>query len=95
MNDKLINISKIVEKVNSKYLLVMIAAKRSRQLSLLEQKDKILKDEPDKLKSRPDLDNIGLLTEEEKLALQNHKPIIVALDELMDDKITYSFKEEE
>lgn len=95
MTDKLVNISKIVEKVNSKYLLVMIAAKRSRQLSLLEQKDKILKEEPDKLKSRPDLDDVGLLSEEEKLALKHHKPIIVALDELMDDKITYSFKEEE
>ncbi|KAF0091269.1 MAG: hypothetical protein FD141_1058 [Fusobacteria bacterium] len=95
MTEKLINISKIVEKVNSKYLLVMIAAKRSRQLSLLEQKDKILKEEPDKLKARTDLDNVGLLSEEEKLALKSHKPIIVALDELMDDKITYSFKEEE
>lgn len=95
MTEKLINISKIVEKVNSKYLLVMIAAKRSRQLSLLEQKDKILKEEPDKLKARTDLDNVGLLSEEEKLALKSNKPIIVALDELMDDKITYSFKEEE
>jgi DNA-directed RNA polymerase omega subunit len=95
MTDKLINISKIVEKVDSKYLLVMIAAKRSRQLSLLEQKDKILKEEPDKLKARTDLDNVGLLSEDEKIALASHKPIIVALEELMDDKITYSFKEEE
>jgi DNA-directed RNA polymerase omega subunit len=95
MTEKLINISKIVEKVDSKYLLVMIAAKRSRQLSLLEQKDKILKEEPDKLKARTDLDNVGLLSEDEKLALASHKPIIVALEELMDDKITYSFKEEE
>lgn len=95
MTDKLINIGKIVEKVDSKYLLVMIAAKRSRQLSLLEQKDKILKEEPDKLKARTDLDNVGLLSEDEKLALSSHKPIIVALEELMDDKITYSFKEEE
>lgn len=95
MTEKLINISKIVEKVDSKYLLVMIAAKRSRQLSLLDQKDKILKEEPDKLKARTDLDNVGLLSEDEKLALACHKPIIVALEELMDDKITYSFKEEE
>lgn len=95
MTEKLINISKIVEKVDSKYLLVMIAAKRSRQLSLLEQKDKILKEEPEKLKSRTDLDNVGLLSEDEKLALARHKPIIVALEELMDDKITYSLKEEE
>lgn len=95
MTDKLINIGKIVEKVDSKYLLVMIAAKRSRQLSLLEQKDKILKEEPDKLKARTDLDNVGLLSEDEKMALSCHKPIIVALEELMDDKITYSFKEEE
>lgn len=95
MTEKLINISKIVEKVDSKYLLVMIAAKRSRQLSLLEQKDKILKEEPEKLKARTDLDNVGLLSEDEKIALSNHKPIIVALEELMDDKISYSFKEEE
>lgn len=95
MTDKIVNISKIVEKVNSKYLLVMIAAKRSRQLSLLDQKDKILKEEPEKLKSRPDLDNVGLISEEEKKALKKHKPIIVALDELMADQITYSFKEEE
>ncbi len=95
MIDKQINISRIVKKVNSKYLLVMIAAKRSRQLSLLEQKEKMLKEEPDKLKSRPELENIGLLTEEERIALQNHKPIIVALDELIADKITYSFNGEE
>jgi len=95
MIDKQVNISEIVEKVKSKYLLVMIAAKRSRQLSLLAQKDKILKEEPDKLKSRTDLDNIGLLSEEERNSLQKHKPIIVALDELMEDKITYSFTEEE
>lgn len=90
-----INISKIVEKVNSKYLLVMIAAKRSRQLSLLEQKDRMLKEEPEKMKSRPDLDDVGLITEEEKKALKDHKPIIVALDELMNDKITFKFEEEE
>ena len=95
MTEKLINISKIVDKVNSKYLLVMIAAKRSRQLSLLEQKDHILREEPDKLKSRTDLEDVGLLSDEERQALKNHKPIIVALDELMDGKITYSFKEVE
>ena len=90
-----INISKIVEKVNSKYLLVMIAAKRSRQLSLLDQKDRMLKEEPEKMKSRPDLDDVGIITEEEKKALKDHKPILVALDELMNDKITYKFEEEE
>ena len=94
MPDKLMNIDDIVEKVNSKYLLVMIAAKRSRQLSLLEQKDIILNDDPEKLKARPDLEEIGLISEEEKKALKKHKPIVVALDELMENKVTYTINEE-
>lgn len=88
-----INIGEILDKVKSKYLLVMIIAKRSRQLSLLEQKNVILNLGSEKLKGRPDLEKIGIITEEEKTALKKYKPILVALDEILGDKLEFSFKE--
>lgn len=93
MADSQINVGKIMDKVKSKYLLVMITAKRSRQLSLLDQKNTILNLDPEKLKGRPDLEKIGIITEEEKTALKKHKPILVALNEILGDKLEYSFKE--
>lgn len=94
MSERILNIDEIVETVHSKYLLVMIAAKRARHLSLLEQKDAILNDDPEKLRARPDLEEIGLISEAEKEALASHKPILVALDELTDGKIAYSLQED-
>ena len=93
MADSQINVGKIMDKVKSKYLLVMITTKRSRQLSLLDQKNTILNLDPEKLKGRPDLEKIGIITEEEKTALKKHKPILVALNEILGDKLEYSFKE--
>ena len=93
MADSQINVGEIMDKVKSKYLLVMITAKRSRQLSLLDQKNTILNLDPEKLKGRPDLEKIGIITEEEKTALKKHKPILVALNEILGDKLEYSFKE--
>ena len=94
MANQKINIGEILDKVKSKYLLVMITAKRSRQLSLLEQKNTILNIDPEKLKGRTDLENIGSITVEEEDSLKDHKPILVALEEILDDKLKYSFKEE-
>ena len=93
MADNQINVGEILDKVKSKYLLVMITAKRSRQLSLLDQKNTILNLDPEKLKGRPDLEKIGIISEEEKIALKKHKPILVALNEILGDKLEYSFKE--
>ena len=94
MSNSQINIGEILNKVKSKYLLVMITAKRSRQLSLLEQKDTILNLDPEKLKSRTDLEKVGTITDEEKVNLKQHKPILVALNEMQNDKITYKFNED-
>ena len=94
MANKKINIGEILDKVKSKYLLVMITAKRSRQLSLLEQKNTILNLDPEKLKGRTDLENIGNISNEEENSLKEHKPILVALEEIVEDKLRYSFKEE-
>ena len=94
MSNSQINIGEILNKVKSKYLLVMITAKRSRQLSLLEQKDTILNLDPEKLKGRNDLEKVGTITDEEKVNLKLHKPILVALNEMQNDKITYKFNED-
>ncbi|MCI0503008.1 MAG: DNA-directed RNA polymerase subunit omega [Fusobacteria bacterium] len=94
MSNSQINIGEILNKVKSKYLLVMITAKRSRQLSLLEQKDTILNLDPEKLKGRTDLEKVGTITDEEKVNLKQHKPILVALNEMQNDKITYKFNED-
>lgn len=94
MSNSQINIGEILNKVKSKYLLVMITAKRSRQLSLLEQKDTILNLDPEKLKGRTDLEKVGTITDEEKVNLKLHKPILVALNEMQNDKITYKFNED-
>lgn len=88
------NNDSLLDKVQSKYLLVMIAAKRSKQLSKLEQKQAILNDDPEKLKGRPDLDNIGLMSDAEKVALSKHKPILVALDEILEDQLEWRIDED-
>lgn len=94
MNEKQINIAEILEKVHSKYLLVMITAKRARQLSLLEQKETILNLDAEKLKNRPDLENIGNITNSEKKELEEHKPILASLNEISNNEIEYRVEEE-
>ena len=93
MEDKRINIGEILKKVQSKYMLAMIAAKRGRQLASMKEKEKMVEEENDKNKSLEPLEFVGHLSDKERNALKNHKPIIVALNELADGKLEFSFKE--
>ena len=95
MKEGNIDLSGILEKVNSKYMLVMVTARRSRQLALMEQKEKVMESGNPKAKIPEGASELGYLTDEERNALKAHKPIVVALNELLEDKITYHIKEEE
>ncbi|AMP20491.1 hypothetical protein AZF37_04305 [endosymbiont 'TC1' of Trimyema compressum] len=94
MEDKRINIGQILKKVQSKYMLAMIAAKRGRQLASMEEKEKRIEEEQDKNKSLEPVEFAGHLSDKEREALKNHKPIIVALNELAEGELEFSFNEE-
>lgn len=94
MEEKRVNIGEILKKVKSKYMLAMIAAKRARQLASMEEKEKMLDEENEKNKSLEPVEFVGHLTDKERNALKVHKPIIVALHELEDGELEFTFKEE-
>ena len=94
MEDNRINIGEILKKVQSKYMLAMIAAKRGRQLASMEEKEKMIEEESDKNKVLEPVEFVGHLSDKERNALKIHKPIIVALNELADGELEFSFKEE-
>lgn len=94
MEDKRINIDQILKKVQSKYILATITAKRGRQLASMKEKEKRIKEEQDKNKSLEPVKFVGYLSNKEREALKNHKLIIVALNELTEDELEFSFNEE-
>ena len=94
MEDKRINTGQILKKVQSKYILSMVTAKRGRQLALMEEKEKRIEEEQEKNKSLEVVEFIGRLNDKEREALKIHKPIIVALNELAEDKLEFSFNKE-
>lgn len=94
MEEKRINISQILKKVKSKYMLAMITAKRGRQLASMKKKEKRIEEEQDKNRSLGPVEFIGYLSDKEREALKKYKPIRVALNELSEDELEFSFNEE-
>lgn len=90
-----IDVSSILDEVQSKYLLVMLAANRGRQLALMEQKEKVLESGNVKAKLPDGASELGYLSDKERSALKNHKPIVVALNQLLNNELKYEIIEED
>ncbi len=69
-----INLSKLLEKVDDKYTLVILASKRARQIN--DYLNRIKRSEVFDVRA-PEISSLS------------KKPLIIALEEIAEDKITY------
>ncbi len=69
-----INLSKLLEKVDDKYTLVILASKRARQIN--DYLNRIKRNEVFDVRA-PEISSLS------------KKPLIIALEEIAEDKITY------